>query len=152
MSFSPGTNNPADVTSINDIDSQAALYQQYSGMLYGLILSVLKETAAAEGVLERTFARLFNRPDIHGGQLTVLSQAIQQLRLCIREYHDEKQLTGNPFTPKMPYIGDPERLSVADLIVQGYSASEVAVLLNLPVETIRKNLRVEIKSRRSNNA
>lgn len=145
-----------------------ALYDRYQKGIYGIILRTVRDTGAAEEVMQQTFLRAWERIDQYDSNKSALftwlsviarSAAIDRVRLrryetrqktepIIEAVHDSGQ------QPETTASLDAERLlerlddKYRDLLrlkyLQGYSQSEIAQELELPLGTVKTRLRSAI--------
>lgn len=147
------------------------LYEQYSGALYGIIVRIVQSTEIAEDVLQEVFVRIWNnvssydnsRGRLFTWMLNIARNAALD-KIKSREYKDLKrnrsidfvvdELDGQLSEPdKTDYIGlrdlvrdlKPEQRDIVDLIYfQGYTQSEAAQELQIPLGTVKTRLRIAI--------
>jgi RNA polymerase sigma factor (sigma-70 family) len=144
------------------------LYQMYSPALMGIISRIVKCEDTAEEVLQDTFVKVWNSIDGYDssrGRLftwmaaTARHRAIDQLRSRaylnteknsdIEDFsfklEDKHQVTINPDTIGLKQLTSnlcPSEKEILDLIYfQGYSHSETAEKLNIPLGTVKTKLR-----------
>ena len=152
-----------------------ALYDMYSGSLYGIILRILKEEQPAEDVLQETFIRIwqsFSLYDAAKGRLfTWMSNVARNLAIDKlkskphlnnsqnEDMYEMQHAIDNQFnvTVNPDIIGireivmklKPEHKSILDLIYfSSYSHIEAAKKLDIPVRTLRKRIRMAVNNLR----
>jgi len=82
-----------------DENALATLYDRYSGMLYGLLLRILKDTQAAEEVLQDLFLQLWrtaNRYDASRGSMTAWLMVMARNRAISRLRRGDRHVTDDP--------------------------------------------------------
>ena len=143
-----------------DPDGLSLLYDQYAKPMYGLIFQVLRNTPAAEEVLQDAMMKIWNKSasyDPAKGNLInwclqiARNTAIDRLRLK-RINASSSELTENLSQQLQTAALNPETIGVRDLLVnlqpehrdilellyfQGYSQSEAAEALNIPLGTLK---------------
>lgn len=135
------------------------LCQKYSGVLHGIIMTIVKDSQAAEVVLKKTCRDICTRiHDFHREQISFLTWTLQQARKASKEYLDQDQII-----QLKPVTGAVELLMITDvagintdsrsfdLIWQGIGPEEIAAKLNLTVEAVRKGIRKGLKLKSPNN-
>lgn len=159
-----------------DQDALMALYQRYGGALYGLALRILGQPSAAEEVTQDIFVKVWNQParwDPTLGKLsswllaTTRNAAIDRLRQEQRHWKPldpeppGEELHGDPAPSDDPLwadgqmarelvqqLPDQQRLLVELAFYGGYTHSELAELLKLPLGTVKTRLRAALQSLR----
>ncbi|WP_369410273.1 RNA polymerase sigma factor [Hufsiella ginkgonis] len=148
------------------------LYDNYSAALYGIILRIVKTEEIAEDILQDTFVKIwrsFERYDASKGRLftwlanMARNMAIDQVRSKysrntksderIGEHTASLEIVYNS-TKNPDHIGirtlacrlKPEHQVIVDLVYfQGYTHTEAAEQLQIPVGTLKTRLRVAIR-------
>lgn len=159
-----------------DQDALMTLYARYGGALYGLALRILGVPAAAEEVTQDIFLKVWNQParwDPSLGKLsswllaTTRNAAIDRLRQEQRHWKPleteppSDDLLGNRAPSDDPLwadgqilrqlvknLPDQQRLLVELAFYGGYTHSELADLLKLPLGTVKTRLRAALQSLR----
>jgi RNA polymerase sigma factor (sigma-70 family) len=151
------------------------LYASYSASLFGIISRIIRQQDLAEDVLQETFVKIWKsipQYDASKGRLftwmskLARNKAIDHLRsrgeansmrnedldIISAEVNEQHQTNYNP-----EHIGlrqlmrtlNPGQIAILELIYfQGYTQSEVAEALQIPVGTVKTRLRVGIKTLR----
>ncbi|MDX1939837.1 MAG: sigma-70 family RNA polymerase sigma factor [Saprospiraceae bacterium] len=142
------------------------LYDKYAGALYGVIFKVVQQQEAAEEVLQDTILKIWNNAskfDASKGTLPAWivniarNAAIDRIRLKkINTKTQELEPISNTLEQQAlnpDVIGvkelteklNPEQKAIIDLIYfNGYTQSETAEALNIPVGTVKTRLRAAI--------
>lgn len=159
-----------------DQEALMALYERYSSLVFSLALRVLRQPGLAEEVTQDVFLKLWHQPDRWNPALGQFSSwllaitrnaAIDRLRREGRhptidwEPTDEPRARGE-FVADLPAWHDGQvlrqlllRLPSAQrhlielAFYEGYSHSELAELLNLPLGTVKTRLRMGMQKLRA---
>jgi len=143
------------------------LYDKYSGALYTIILSIIKDRELANDVLQEVFIKIWRQIDqydpVKGRLFTWLANishnaSIDALRS--KGYNNQKQnreLTENVYTAaggttnieadkiglrKIIYnLKEDYKILVELAYFQGYTQDEISKLLNIPLGTVKTRLR-----------
>ncbi|MDX2249288.1 MAG: sigma-70 family RNA polymerase sigma factor [Bacteroidia bacterium] len=152
----------------------ALLYDRYASAIYGIILRVVKEQAVAEDALQDCFMKVWNKIesfDPEKGRLfTWISNIARNTAIDFtrsRTYKKrgepqslEKENINNPILQETTYIDGiglqeivgrlkPEYKELVDLLYfRGYSHTEAAETLNLPLGTVKTRARTAIQELR----
>lgn len=147
------------------------LYQNYSAALYGVILRIVKQEEVAEDVLQETFVKIwtaFSTYDEQKGRLFTWMLNIarnlaidkirsKQYRVSSRTQPMEATVTTGMVSSdgiKPDHIGiqemteqlNPDQKVIIDLMYfNGYTQSEVAEELDIPLGTVKTRARMAIK-------
>ena len=139
------------------------LYESYASILYGAIIRVVKDTKAAEHLLEVTFEKICKNITLYQqDQLTFLSWILQFARvvsidyICIEQKNQGVEIdshSGDLDLGKHEKIGslmlsdgiNGIENEVFDMVVEGCKVNEVAGKLNISTETVKINLRKAMK-------
>ncbi|MDT3404375.1 RNA polymerase sigma factor [Mucilaginibacter terrae] len=152
-----------------------ALYDMYSSALYGVIIRIINDTPTAEDVLQETFVKIWHSaasysPD-KGRLFTWIvniarNLAIDKIRSKdFRNHFKNQELENNVgyidqnnstvYKPELLGVKDlidtlrPEHKSILDLIYfKGYTHTEAADELGMPLGTIKTRLRMAIQQLR----
>jgi RNA polymerase sigma-70 factor (ECF subfamily) len=144
----------------------ALLYDKYSGALFGTILRVVHSTEIAEDVLQDTFTKVwrnFESYDASKGRLFTwliniarnsaidatrlkgFSRQNQPLENVVNTIDTQQSTSLNPETLDLKQLTEklsPEYKDLIDLIYfQGYTQSEAAEALNIPLGTVKTRVR-----------
>lgn len=159
-----------------DQDALMTLYARYGGALFGLALRILGQPTAAEEVTQDIFVKVWNQParwDPSLGKLsswllaTTRNAAIDRLRQEQRHWKPldadppSEELHGDPAPSDDPLwadgqlarelvkqLPDQQRLLVELAFYGGYTHSELAELLKLPLGTVKTRLRAALQALR----
>ena len=157
-----------------DASAVAELYDEHNGLLYGLILRVLKDRAEAAEVLQEVFVSVWTRAESYNRTLgTVVgwlvriarNRAIDRLRArTIRNRALEQYpLPAAPETPEtgavrsercravMQALGTlpaEQRMLIEEAYFRGLSHGELARRFGLPLGTVKTRLRTAMTSLR----
>jgi RNA polymerase sigma-70 factor (ECF subfamily) len=175
----PSTSDAADVTLIDriarrDASAVAELYDQHSGLLYGLILRILKDRAEAAEVLQEVFVSVWTRAESYNVSLgTVVgwlvriarNRAIDRLRA--RMSHDRAlvryPLPPPPETPEtgaarserrravmqaLAALPPEQRTLIEEAYFGGLTHGELASRFGLPLGTVKTRIRTAMTSLR----
>jgi len=147
----------------------SALYNKYSGALNGIITRIVGSEKVAEEVLQQTFLKIWEKIYQFDETKSTLftwmasiarNSAIDKVRL--KKFQNEqlinswelKHIDSQIITTKSSNIGttnllsklEPKYKEVLDCIyLQGYSQSQAAKLLNIPLGTIKRRISIGIK-------
>ena len=147
------------------------LYRNYSAALYGVILRIVKQEEVAEDVLQETFVKIwsaFSTYDEHKGRLftwmlnIARNLAIDKIRS--KQYRVSSRTQGmeasnvhqmvSSEAVRPEHIGvkemtnhlNPDQKVIIDMMYfGGYTQSEVAEELNIPLGTVKTRARMAIK-------
>ena len=147
------------------------LYDKYSAALYGVILRIVKTEEVAEDVMQETFIKIwssFGQYDKEKGKLftwlinIARHAAIDKIRS--KEYRvglKDKAIENSPVNQlHSSYEVRPEHIGIKDMVgklnpdqkkiidmmyFDGYTQSEVAEELDLPLGTVKTRARAEMK-------
>ncbi len=166
-------NEDALVQRLREQDEAALsdLYDKYSAALYGVILRIVKTEEIAEDVLQDTFVKIwssFSQYDASKGRLftwlinIARNSAIDKIRS--RQYRvgsKTKPLEDSPvnhlqssYDTRPDHIGvkemvnklNPDQRIIIDMMYfEGYSQSEVAEELDIPLGTVKTRTRTAMK-------
>lgn len=152
-----------------------ALYDMYSPSLYGVIFRVVNDEATAEDVLQETFVKIWNSSGSYSADKGRLftwmmniarNLAIDKVRSKdFRNQFKNQELENNvsvideqsstAYKPELLGVKDlveklrPEQKSILDLIYfKGYTHTEAAEELGIPLGTIKTRLRTAIQQLR----
>ena len=142
------------------------LYDNYSGALYGVILSILQHKELADDVLQEVFIKIWRQIeqyDAEKGRLFTwmvnISRNASIDTLRSKGYHIQKQnreLTENVYSAAGTTSTETDRIGLRKLITglkddykvlielayfQGYTQDEISKLLNVPLGTVKTRLR-----------
>lgn len=150
------------------------LYENYSAALYGIILSIVPQRENANDVLQDVFVKIWNNIQQYDASRSRLytwmvniarNQAVDKLRmdntLTRRQNKEFEQAETARSTQELfvdgigltKLVGDLERdqREVIDLLYyKGYSQSEAAEKLNIPLGTVKSRVRLAISKLRKN--
>lgn len=144
------------------------MYEQYSASLFGTIIRIIKDKNVAEEVLQQTFLNVWNKIHLYnaekGSFFTWMNRiarnaAIDKSRL--KNYQNQNnidsidnsiiQVAGvelnadNLDVQKLTNMLDEKYKAVLDLIyLQGYSQSDAAKELGIPLGTVKTRIRTAI--------
>lgn len=150
------------------------LYSMYAPTLYGIVFRIIKREELAEEALQDTFVRIWNSSHFYsnkkGRLFTWMSTiarnvAIDYVRLkssrndLLKQelpveglLEDTFKVLYNPEAIGLKHLSEqlrPEQKIVVDLIYfNGYTHSEVAEELNIPIGTVKTRLRMAINNLR----
>lgn len=132
------------------------LCESYSSILYGNIIRIVKDAAAAEQLLEKTFKKICKNIDQYKlSQLTFLSWALQFARSESIDYLSTSKLKtikgNNSFSNTKNDTAGINEIAVLNMMHQGYKVYEVAKILNIPVEEVKIKIRKAMKQKTSLN-
>ena len=159
-----------------DRDALSWLYDHYSNALFGVVLRIVKKQEIAEEVLQDVFIKIWERFDNYDpskGKLftwmvnVARNQAIYRIRS--KEIHKDQKTAGienyvanidrsDFLEQSIDAIGVKEMLGrlpvdqkiiVDYLYLKGYTQSELAEELNIPLGTVKTRLRLAMQELRS---
>ncbi|WP_345948695.1 MULTISPECIES: sigma-70 family RNA polymerase sigma factor [unclassified Mucilaginibacter] len=152
-----------------------ALYEMYSAALYGVILRIVNDTATAEDVLQEAFVKIWHSATSYsadkGRLFTWIVNIARNLAIDkIRSKDFKNQFKNQELENNVGYIDKhnstvykpellgvkelvdklrPEQKSILDLIYfKGYTHTEAADELGMPLGTIKTRLRMAIQQLR----
>ena len=155
--------------SLKDQKGMRLLYEQYSSAIFGVILRIINDEGMAEEVLQKTFLKSWNKIDTYdplkSSLYTWLSSiarnaAIDVVRLKsyqnknktesidsnVYDYKSTSTRLDHLDTKKLLEGLDPKYRIVLDMMyLQGYSQSEVADTLDIPLGTVKTRARKAIQ-------
>ena len=142
------------------------LYDNYSGALYGVILSILTDKELAGDVLQEVFVKIWRQIeqyDAEKGRLFTwminISRNASIDMLRSKGYHSQKQnreLTENVYSAAGTVSTETDKIGLRKLVTglrddhkvlvelayfQGYTQDEISKLLNVPLGTVKTRLR-----------
>lgn len=154
---------------LRDTNGLSLAYDKYSGALFGTILRVVRSQEIAEEVLQDTFTKVwrnFESYDTSKGRLFTwliniarnsaidatrqkgFNRQNQPLENVVNTIDTQQSTSINPETIDMRQLTEklsPEYKSLIDLIYfQGYTQSEAAEALNIPLGTVKTRVRAAI--------
>ena len=161
---------------IRDRDQRGltALYHQYSAALYGIILRTIQDEGHAEDILQQTFVKIWNAIELYdetrGSLYTWISTIARNLALDLRRLKSFEVRSKTDALDSVVYSSnvisravDGSSIDVARLLsgmdekyrivlqlmyLQGYTQSEVAEHLDIPLGTVKTRARKAIDSLR----
>ena len=145
----------------------AILYDRYGAALYGIILRIVKEKELAEDVMQEAFVKMWNNfrdYDENKGRLftwilnvarnlaidKTRSKSFRNSQLDISADQREVYYSSEMSTSQPEYIGlkdlikhlrEEEKVMVELIYFQGYTRTEVADELNIPLGTVKTRIR-----------
>ena len=152
-----------------------ALYDMYSGSLYGVIFRIVNDTATAEDVLQEVFVKIWHSAasyNTNKGRLftwivnIARNLAIDKVRSKdFKNQYKNQELENNvgyidkhnstEYKPELLGVRElvdklrPEQKSILDLVYfKGYTHTEAADELGMPLGTIKTRLRMAIQQLR----
>ena len=152
-----------------------ALYDMYSSSLYGVIFRIVNDTATAEDVLQEVFVKIWHSAASYssdkGRLFTWMVNIARNLsidKIRSKDFKNQfknQELENNvgyiekhnstEYKPELLGVKDlintlrPEQKSILDLIYfKGYTHTEAADELNMPLGTIKTRLRMAIQQLR----
>ena len=145
------------------------LYDNYSGALYSVVLSVVQDKELANDVLQEVFIKVFRQIDQYNAEkgrlftwLVNISRNAGIDTLRSKGYHLQKQnreLTENVYsaagsenieTDKIGLrkivhrLNEDQKILVELAYFQGYTQDEISKMLNIPLGTVKTRLRSAI--------
>ncbi|MFK7971570.1 MAG: RNA polymerase sigma factor [Bacteroidia bacterium] len=156
-----------------DKDAYGKLYDRYGSALYGIIFKIVKSDSLADDVLQESFVKIWKKIDQYdtskGRFFTWIlniarNTAIDQWRAANRRstsdldnpavasaaggYEDqpEDQLDASTV---LDQLGEPERTLIYLSYLEGYSQSEIAKKLEMPLGTVKTKMRNSLRSLRT---
>lgn len=142
------------------------IYTSYGNALYGVIYSILKETAASEDALQEVFLKIWNNAESFNPERSKLftwmvniarNHAIDKYRQKQRygtdEFSTEKESDKHiehfvedavGLKKLVEHLGAEQKEVVDMLYFKGYTQAEVAEELNIPLGTVKSRLRLSI--------
>lgn len=150
-------------------DAYSKLYDQYGSALFGIVLKIVKSESAAEDVLQESFVKIWKKIDQYdrskGRFFTWIlnitrNTAIDHWRAMQRKatsdidqptvaaaaggYEDapEDALDTNTI---LDQLGEPEKTLIYLGYLEGYSQSEIAKKLKMPLGTVKTKMRKSLR-------
>jgi RNA polymerase sigma-70 factor (ECF subfamily) len=145
--------------------AMADMYDRYSGIVYGVALRVLGDTAAAEDVLQEVFLQLWRRPQVFDADrgklpawLAVIARnrAIDRLRRRPREENIEelpmstavnlenetdRKLAMEKVRGALSHLPQEQRRALEMAFFDGMTHTEIATKTGEPLGTIKTRIR-----------
>lgn len=141
------------------------VYRKYSAAIYGIILRIVKDKEASEEVLQQTILNVWNRFDTYNPQKSALftwisriarNAAIDKTRL--KSYQNQKRSesldsivylkdTQEQVGPKVDVsrltqnLEEKYKIVLDKIYLEGYTQSEVAKELDIPLGTVKTRLK-----------
>ena len=146
-----------------NLEGYSLLFNNYSPILYGSILRIVKDTKTAEILLKETIENIFiNVSDYNPDRLTFLTWMLQMARFLSMAYLDNikqqahiNNLNEGGYKPDLPQsiesivMASPVEINDSDkifhLILKGCKVNEVAEEFNTSVKVIKMNLHKGMK-------
>ncbi|MEP6682477.1 MAG: sigma-70 family RNA polymerase sigma factor [Parafilimonas sp.] len=142
------------------------LYDNYSGALYNVILSILQDKELANDVLQEVFIKIWKQVDQYNPEkgrlftwLINISRNASIDTLRSKSYHSQKQnreLTESVYTAAGVTNMETDKIGLRKIIgnlkddykvlielayFQGYTQDEISKFLNIPLGTVKTRLR-----------
>lgn len=165
-----GDENIVRLLKSNNKDGLSLLYDKYAAALYGVIHRILQQTEAAEEVLQDTMLKIWNNAEKYdaskGNLLTwtiniARNAAIDRARLKSFSRRNEKiedvsnQLEEAAINPEtigvkelMNKLNKDQKIIIDLIYFKGYTQSEVAETLEIPIGTVKSRLYAAINKLR----
>jgi len=148
-----------------DQGAMASLYDRYSGIIYAVALRVLRDTGAAEDILQEVFMQLWRNPalfDASRGNLAAWLAVIARNRSidALRKRHPESDLEDCILSVEPDLAGDAERSRAMERVrgvmgempspqrsalemayFEGMSHTEIAQKTGEPLGTVKTRIR-----------
>src|ERR1041385_6834599 len=156
------------VTSLKSRSQQAFnyLYDNYSGALYGIILSILQDKELANDTMQEVFIKIWRQIEQYNPEkgrlftwMVNISRNASIDTLRSKGYHTQKQnreLTENVYNAAGTVNTETDKIGLRKLVTglkedqkvlvelayfQGYTQDEISKLLNVPLGTVKTRLR-----------
>jgi RNA polymerase sigma-70 factor (ECF subfamily) len=178
MPKTPATTEQDLVLRLRQGDRRAfeELYDNYSGALYGILKKILKDDEKAQDVLQEAFVKIWRNIQAYdagkGRLFTWLLNVSRNLAIDALRRKETAQANQTDSLDDYVYIGDndptplalpdldiiqkrirrmrPEQQQVLELVYfQGYTHSEVAETLNIPLGTAKTRIHTAINELRA---
>jgi len=145
------------------------LYDNYSGALYGVILSIVQDKELANDVLQEVFIKIWRQIDQYDAEkgrlftwMINISRNASIDTLRSKNYHNQKQnreLTENVYSAAGTINMETDRIGLRKLITglkeehkvlvelayfEGYTQDEISKLLKIPLGTVKTRLRTAL--------
>jgi RNA polymerase sigma-70 factor (ECF subfamily) len=151
-----------------DVAALSALYDEYSAVLMGVVLAVVKNRAEAEEVLQDCFLTIWKKAGMYQAHLgkplswmvTIAKhKSYDRYRRLVKksEAHaslmaDERDVTNHPqpsdfndgrenLEQEMDKLSDDQKEAIELVFYQGYTQQEVARKLSTPLGTVKARIR-----------
>ena len=144
------------------------LYENYSSAIFGVILRIIPDKGLAEEILQKTFVKAWNKFDSYNSSKSSLytwlsaiarNASIDIIRL--KKYQDQNKtesLDPNVYDYKSSYtsldhldtnkllkqLDEKYRIVLDMMYLQGYSQSEIAKKMDIPLGTVKTRIRSAI--------
>jgi DNA-directed RNA polymerase specialized sigma24 family protein len=125
-----------------------SLFDKYSGLLFGVIIRIVKDTKVAEEILKEVIFQMAT--ETRQSVSTHLNPVTRMTQLAKAKAREKSNATSPGATPiassdfiqlLLLKLSDTERQLVEWIILEGKSQKEVAQLLNLPLAVVRSKTR-----------
>ena len=171
--YSPSEKELIKQLESKDLEALSQLYDRYTPVLYGVIRRMVKDEEIAQQVLQESFEHIWSsmplfKKEVKTFSAWLISIARDLALVKVRERFsqqdgnlDRQQENESHYSPgesKQPEVShSPERSAkfpaqqcVLDLLYfDGYTPMQVAQMLNIPLESLKKMVRAEIKAIRN---
>ena len=158
-------NNLIELLLQRDAKACELLYKQYSARVYGIINKIVKDTAIADQLLDKTFAQVCADIKLYRGNTTGFGTWVLQLARTIsinyvcnntptnQENNNLQTIDiGGAELVIVPQSGSaPCEHDVFDMILQGHKVNQVAEKMNIPEELVRLSIRKAMKQKTNRN-
>ena len=175
LDYSPGDVGLIERISDGDVNAFEILYDTYSGLLYRVVVKILRTREEAEDILQEVFVQIWKKaasynPSIASPSAWIIRIARNKAIDCLRSKRRQMNRTavhldGEPHLELTEPIGNPETSLDTDeegkiireallrlpeeqkaviilMFYEGYSHSEIAESLALPLGTVKSRIRL----------
>lgn len=130
-----------------------SLFNKYSGLLYGIIIRIVKDQQSAEDVLQRVIRQMTVELKLpHSPHLKLITRMTQLARTLSNDKIKERPVSVSPSQPNnnfiqlpLPGLSQSERELVEGVILEGKSQQEIAQSLNIPLSVVRSKMRIAMQ-------
>ena len=127
------------------------LYDQYAPALLGIIVRITNNRELAEKILHTVFVKAWNGKDSYNGSgislFTWLISIARQSAFEAMKTDAEKNLSGSYPVYEAPENVIPGNAAFNLVYYKGFSFSDAATALHLPVSEVTNNIRMTIQNR-----
>ncbi len=127
------------------------LYDQYAPALLGIIVRIINNREQAEKILHTVFVKAWNGKDSYNGSglslFTWLINIARQSAFEVMKTNAEKNLSGSYPVYEAPEKGISNNAAFNLVYYKGFTFSDAATALHLPVSVVTTNIRMMIQNR-----
>lgn len=128
------------------------LYDKYAAALNGIVARIVVSETLAEEVLQQVFLKVAHTIDSYeqesGSLFTWMSRIARQDALAAQQQQNTEQRVTNETHPLVSNTGNDCKDVLNYIYVLGYTPSETATHLNLPLDEVKAKLRMAVNQLR----